>query len=402
MIYIYEEIIWFQWEKTESGTVQKVVSHGTVTTAIEKMRSMLQDFILHLYIKDKQSTFFNTIRNNIKEHEVVMQVDFSENYTIRHQDEVQSAHWGSDQVAIYTSVVWTPTSKESFAFITDYLNHDKYATHCFNDTIINTLVSKYSDLQNIHIFSDGAAQHFKQKYTLCNMTLQEKVKCTWHFFASSHGKGAVDGIGGMLKHLIWCKERAGRVHISSAEDFAEAATLLMPTTNIIHFPQEKIEEVKPTLDEKWNNIQQIPSLRQFHCIESDGKYKIKCRLTSNDSETSFVELRKQVSPSPTQVCLPETLEKSSLKAGDWVIVSYPLKKSCRKFVGQIMDVQESDFSIKYLRYNAKNNLFHWPANEDIDCVSFECIVAKLHEPDLTMRGGFVQFHENLLGFDLYS
>lgn len=34
-------------------------------------------------------------------------------------------------------------------------------------------------------------------------TLDKIVNIQWNYFATSHGKGAVDGIGGMMKHLIW-------------------------------------------------------------------------------------------------------------------------------------------------------------------------------------------------------
>jgi len=50
------------------------------------------------------------------------------------------------------------------------------------------------NLKVIDIFSDGTTQHFKQWYILYNATLlkHQDIQMNCHFFATSHGKGAVD------------------------------------------------------------------------------------------------------------------------------------------------------------------------------------------------------------------
>ena len=56
-----------------------------------------------------------------------------------------------------------------------------------------------------NLFSDGAAQHFKQSLFFNLVTFLPKLlgvedlKIIYDFFATSHGKGAVDGIGGSAK-----------------------------------------------------------------------------------------------------------------------------------------------------------------------------------------------------------
>ena len=54
------------------------------------------------------------------------------------------------------------------------------------------------EFSNYVIFSDGAASQFKQRFTLSGIALLEK-SLSWNFFAASHGKGAVDGIGGQIE-----------------------------------------------------------------------------------------------------------------------------------------------------------------------------------------------------------
>ena len=81
------------------------------------------------------------------------------------------------------------------------------------------------DVKEVHIFSDGAARQFKQKYTLSLLAVFEcryGVKSTWSFFATSHGKGVVDGIGATIKGAVWRKIRSGS-NIETAEDFSTVA-----------------------------------------------------------------------------------------------------------------------------------------------------------------------------------
>ena len=147
-------------------------------------------------------------------------MDFSENYTCVEQDEIQSAHW--KKISVFIAVCWVSGQTESYALISDYREHDKYfCGHC-NQTIIADLKRKCS-LHTIDFFTDDAASQFKQKYTLNNMTLIfNDIECTWHFFATSHGKGAVDGIGSEVKRKASILAFSGRTQIQNAEQFVTA------------------------------------------------------------------------------------------------------------------------------------------------------------------------------------
>ena len=45
---------------------------------------------------------------------------------------------------------------------------------------------------------------------------------SWNFFATSHGKGAVDGVGGVLKRTAWNKVKARQVVIRNAAELTDA------------------------------------------------------------------------------------------------------------------------------------------------------------------------------------
>jgi hypothetical protein len=61
-----------------------------------------------------------------------------------------------------------------------------------------------SPLKKIVYFSDGSADQYKNRKTLLNIICHNEnsgVPAERHFFATSHGKRAYDGVGGTLKRL---------------------------------------------------------------------------------------------------------------------------------------------------------------------------------------------------------
>ena len=63
------------------------------------------------------------------------------------------------------------------------------------------LSEKYTFIRTINVFNEEVASQFKQQYLFSNLHGWEKkfsIGLTWNFFATSHEKGAVDGIGGTV------------------------------------------------------------------------------------------------------------------------------------------------------------------------------------------------------------
>ena len=86
---------------------------------------------------------------------------------------------------------------KSYVIASDYMQH-KYAIHTCNENLFHVLKKECTTLEEIDIFSDEPSSQFKQKYALCRITFAS-LKVNWHFFYTSHGKGAVDGVGGTVK-----------------------------------------------------------------------------------------------------------------------------------------------------------------------------------------------------------
>ena len=81
-----------QWQTVDSR-VEKVTITGTADDCFSDLKTRVESFLLHAYVKRKQAASFKSLTEKCDGKSVVLQVDFSENTTIASQREVQSAHW---------------------------------------------------------------------------------------------------------------------------------------------------------------------------------------------------------------------------------------------------------------------------------------------------------------------
>ena len=135
------EVSWYQWESCDGRTV-KVESRGTIEEAVCSVKEQMSKFLIHVCIKRNQSKAFEESKVVASNPEVaVVQLDFSENYTAEYQDEIQSAHWHQQQISMFTVVVWSAGTVQSFVIVSDNLVHDKlqvaYCVLCCPATLLS-------------------------------------------------------------------------------------------------------------------------------------------------------------------------------------------------------------------------------------------------------------------------
>ena len=143
-------------------------------------------------------------------------MDFSENYAFILQDAAQGFHWNNSQATLHPFVAYFIDSGElchlSYVIISDCLHHDTIAAYLFQKCFIaflkNFLPQRLNPKRIIY-FSDGAASQYKNRKNFLDLCLHRDdfgISAEWHFSATSHGKGACDGLGGTVKQLeLACK-----------------------------------------------------------------------------------------------------------------------------------------------------------------------------------------------------
>ena len=140
-----EVLTWYQWQTAE-GRVTKILQEGTVLDLVHSVYAQLQHFLGHTFIKRKQSAFFEEVCHMGSADSAVIQVDFSENYSVMHQDEIQSANWHHEQVTVFTCVSWVDNICHSYTIVSDYLSHEKLAVYRFLGIILSDIKQKLLNL----------------------------------------------------------------------------------------------------------------------------------------------------------------------------------------------------------------------------------------------------------------
>lgn len=78
---------------------------GTVWQCMKQLKMKIPKYLSHVYIKRKQSSYFEHIRNNANDQTVVCQIDYAENFNLADQDQVQSAYWSTKYISIFSAYV---------------------------------------------------------------------------------------------------------------------------------------------------------------------------------------------------------------------------------------------------------------------------------------------------------
>ncbi len=183
----------------------------------------------HCYTKRMQAEAYNkeredaVVQSESSSNAALLQVDFSENYTCVSQDEIQSAHWKQSQVSLFTAALWHSGILHPIVIASDNLNHSKDTIVAYIDYLLDNIPST---TKTVSIWSDGPSSLFKNRFIVADMKSLEdkhKTKITWNFFATLHGKGPVDGIGGAVKHQVWTAVKTRKHIVTDANSFVVPA-----------------------------------------------------------------------------------------------------------------------------------------------------------------------------------
>lgn len=139
---------------------------------------------------------------------------------------------------MFLSVLWSDGDPESYAIVSDSLEHDKRSVAAFLTKIVEDIQEKHLAMRVRHIFSDGAASQFKNKLIWCFLSTTFKelfptLRVQWHFFATSHGKGAVDGVGATVKRAVNTDVLSRQaILVTDAASLVDSARKSCPNTKI--------------------------------------------------------------------------------------------------------------------------------------------------------------------------
>ncbi|KAL0860169.1 hypothetical protein ABMA27_010476 [Loxostege sticticalis] len=288
-----DEIKWSKWVRVSHNyqkagkqlTTKKTVKtqiKGTIYELLREIKKEMPLFKTHHFNWKEQQRQYRTCVNNLKDDEIAIICDFSENYECKYGQEIQSTHFGASKnaVTLHTGMIFTKDSSQSFASLSDNTCHEPHAIWAHLMPILRYSKNMNQQRKTIHFFSDGPSSQYRQKknfFLLSLFTAKLGLSySTWSFSEAGHGKSIADGIGGSMKRALDKRVSYG-VDITNANDAYNILQRSGTSVKCFFIPEEDIENFKKLVP---INLEVLPGTMQLHQITTSQENQIQYRQLS--------------------------------------------------------------------------------------------------------------------------
>ncbi|KAL0821918.1 hypothetical protein ABMA28_005315 [Loxostege sticticalis] len=306
-----DNVTWFEWTTKEVEYQKNNETKKTKKIVIESKTEKLEILLSHFEkeLKKFKEHYFNVwhqyniyrnLKNSLQNNEVMVHCDFSENYGCKFHRQIQAVHFGSqNQISLHTSMMYIQGSKpQSYCTLSDSTDHSPAAIWAHLKPILIDIRTKHPEIDTVHVFSDGPATQYRQKknFYLFKLYLEDLdfKKGTWNFSEAYHGKGAADGIGGVIKRLLDTKVSHGIDVLNTSVAYA----VLKEDTNVNLFcvNESDISEIKNRNQTAFEALVPIPDTMKIHQIQADSencsnevKYRVLSCFCNSSSLRGFCD-----------------------------------------------------------------------------------------------------------------
>jgi len=233
----------------------------------------------------------------------------------------------------------------------------------------------FPHVTKVHYFTDGCAAQYKNRYNfvnICHHFVDFNLDCEWNFFATSHGKGACDGIGAAVKRSTAKASLQRPVHaqIVTAKDMFSHCVSTFQNIHFFFVSDDEITIAREHLQQRFSAAITIKGTQRFHRFKPISSTKIEVYDLSSNRPLKQVDIAKNLSGENTQ-------EDDDPR--------YPLGTflaciaSGSVWVGVIVEESPEfdDYRIKVLHPSGCVEKYFWPDNEEIMWMTQEAILCSV-------------------------
>jgi hypothetical protein len=343
----------------------------------------------HHFIVKKQAEFLRLLKSKLPEAEVILLLDFAENYSFIVQDAAQGYHWDNSQCTLHPFVLYYKQSDVlkcvSICIISNCMRHDTVAVHAFQRRVIEYITTILPTASKLYYFSDGAASQYKNYKNFSNLMNHKKdfdIDAEWHFFPTSHGKSPCDGVGGTVKRAVARASLQATTSgfILTPDDLYKWCQMHISGIQFFWVGQDEVEEHGKKLQKRFDSADKIPGTRENHSFipHSNGLHVSRISGT----ETHFV------SGTTSGV----SVEAITIAPGCYIACLY----DGLWWVGSIRSVSDenNDYEVMFMHPHGPSKSFRWPQREDICLVDEDHILCQISAPGTTTGRSYVLSSED--------
>lgn len=294
-----QKITYKQWVSTDRCNM--VTVEEPIEDYKKKLIQKLSSLKKHHFIADAQTQYFKNRKSSLNSDEIIIQLDFSENFAFIVQDAVQGCHWMNDQVTLFPIVIYEIINgslhSQSFCILSDCLQHSSTAVNTFLKKISEFIRGTMTNIKKVIYFSDGAVTHFKNRKNLINLCYHFEdfqLDAEWNFFATAHGKGSVDGIGATVKRTVSraSLQRANNCPILNPADMFQFCDKHIKGIKFFFVSNKEVLKREKFLKRRYDKSIVITNTREHHRVVPFDKTALDCYEISDNYNFQRLKVSK--------------------------------------------------------------------------------------------------------------
>ncbi|CAG9577518.1 unnamed protein product [Danaus chrysippus] len=382
---------------------------------IQELHDELDAYYNHERNIFHQYTAIKELKENLNDNEVVILMDFSENYCTKYSEEIQAYHFGGSrlQLSLHTVVVYTKNALKSYCTVSQNTTHSPAAIWEHLKPIFRTLPPH---ITGIHFVSDGPVTQYRNKtmFHILASRLHVEVpnveKFSWNFSESGHGKSAADGIGATCKRSADAVVGTLKIHQIKGKISRSPLGLPQGTAKLI------MKSLSCPCEEECQHFNlgvmnyEVAKLHvEDFYTDSDSEDEIPLAQIprNNDCITQTVLLRpiENTKTDLENTAEPSTsgLQQTYYNSGDYVLVKFTVGNREYRYAAVVnkVDDEDGELTVTFLKIcDNKGYTFRIDENDMFD-VGFDQILEKLPVPNVTVKGSrlFYSFRKSVHVFE---
>ena len=280
-----EEVPIRQWKrvidksdsKVRTKCVQNLIPYFEL---LQKGSVMFDKFQLHSERIKSQYKAIKHLKNTLKPNEIVVHMDFAENYSCKGERMTQSSYWNPTQVTLHPVVVYyrDATDGEVKHRTLIYISSQNKHNATMVIAIIKSLmlvdivdIIKDQKITHCNYVTDGPSSQYRNRFQAFIVSIHKEafgITCSWHFFETGHGKCVCDGVGGVMKRTADQATKHGEMITNGAEFFSWAETI-KSKMSFVYISKAAYLVSEKDMKGLELALKPIPGTMDLHCMKPD-------------------------------------------------------------------------------------------------------------------------------------
>ena len=239
-----DAVVFYKWKRVDNK-VKKIEMSLSPVEACTYFDEEVRVLKRHTFVKRQQHAFYNSLKEKIGDGEMLMYVDYNENYVNVQQGEIQSAYFGHSTFSTFTACCNIrgedgKLANENVNVVSETSDHSRIAAFTCINKVLTFMREKY-DLPSgitMHVWSDSCSEQFRSRFVFCLLCdVERSIKLRCYYNERHHGKGPMDGVRDTLKNLVYRDVMSSKCYILKAEEFSNYANKVVNGITSIYLPE---------------------------------------------------------------------------------------------------------------------------------------------------------------------